>query len=51
VALGPTPGLATALSAQLHGMAATNGFEVGLVAGDLPELVAEVLTRSISDAL
>lgn len=35
-----------ALAAQVHGAAARRGHRIGLVAGDLPALVAEVLTES-----
>ncbi len=42
--LGPTE--AAALAAHVHGRAAEFGHRVGLVAGDLPELVARVLSKA-----
>ncbi len=44
LALGLEPFMAAGLGAELHGHAARRGHAVGLVAGDLPELVAEVLS-------
>ena len=40
---------AAACGAWLHGTAATRGLAAGLVAGDLPELVAGVLTELAED--
>ncbi len=44
LALGLEPFLAAGLGAELHGHAAQRGYTIGLVAGDLPELVAQVLS-------
>ena len=46
LALGLDPFLAAGLGAELHGRAAGLGRAVGLTAGDLPDLVAEVLSVS-----
>jgi NAD(P)H-hydrate epimerase len=43
LAVGLSPLLAAALAAHVHGRAAARGFAHGLVAGDLPDLVAQVL--------
>jgi hydroxyethylthiazole kinase-like uncharacterized protein yjeF len=43
VARGVDPHEAAALAAHVHGLAAARGRSQGLVAGDLPELVADVL--------
>ena len=43
---GLDPLTAAALGAELHGQASLLGYRVGLVAGDLPSLVAEALSRS-----
>jgi ADP-dependent NAD(P)H-hydrate dehydratase / NAD(P)H-hydrate epimerase len=43
LAQGLAPGPAAALAVHLHGQAARRGHRVGLMAGDLPELVAQVL--------
>jgi NAD(P)H-hydrate repair Nnr-like enzyme with NAD(P)H-hydrate dehydratase domain len=45
-ARGVEPFEAAALAAHVHGRAAALGPAEGLVAGDLPELVARVLSRS-----
>ena len=53
LARGLPPTEAAALAAHVHGRAAELGRRVGLLAGDLPELVAEVLSggeRRGSDA-
>ncbi|MGB7053103.1 MAG: NAD(P)H-hydrate dehydratase, partial [Acidimicrobiales bacterium] len=44
VARGVLPFEAAALAAHVHGQAARRGHAEGLVAGDLPELVAGVLS-------
>jgi NAD(P)H-hydrate epimerase len=44
LARGLDPLRAAALAAHVHGRAAARGFAEGLVAGDLPELVASVLS-------
>jgi len=44
LALGLDPFLAAGLGAELHGRAAARGLAVGLTAGDLPELVADLLS-------
>ncbi len=44
VARGVDPHPAAALAAHVHGRAAQRGRPVGLVAGDLPDLVADVLS-------
>jgi len=49
LARGLTPQAAAACGAWLHGTAATRGLAAGLVAGDLPELVAGVLTELAED--
>ena len=49
LARGLTPQAAAACGAWLHGTAATRGLAAGLVAGDLPELVAGVLTELSED--
>lgn len=46
---GLEPWLGTCLGAQLHAEAARHGRAAGLVAGDLPLLVAEVLSEVVSD--
>ncbi|HUR19021.1 MAG TPA: NAD(P)H-hydrate dehydratase [Acidimicrobiales bacterium] len=46
LAQGPAPLQAAALAAHVHGAAAGLGFERGLVAGDLPELIARWLSDS-----
>ncbi|MGA2530141.1 MAG: NAD(P)H-hydrate dehydratase [Acidimicrobiales bacterium] len=46
LARGLDPLRAAALGAHVHGRAAGLGFVEGLVAGDLPELVASVLSRA-----
>ena len=43
LAQGVEPALAAAMGAHVHGRAAQHGRPVGLVASDLPELVADVL--------
>ncbi len=48
LALGLDPFLAAGLGAQLHGRAAGRGSEVGLMAGDIPGLAAELLSRQPS---
>ena len=45
LARGVAPLEAAALGAHVHGRAASLGFEQGLVAGDLPRLVAEWLSQ------
>jgi NAD(P)H-hydrate epimerase len=40
---------AAALAAHVHGRAAASGALEGLVAGDLPALVAAVLSRALAD--
>jgi NAD(P)H-hydrate epimerase len=45
LAVGLPPIQAAALAAHVHGRAASKGHEHGLVAGDLPELVADVLSE------
>jgi len=47
LALGLEPFLAAGLGAELHGRAAMRGPAVGLRAGDLPDLVAELLSSPI----
>ncbi|MEZ5229250.1 MAG: ADP/ATP-dependent (S)-NAD(P)H-hydrate dehydratase [Acidimicrobiales bacterium] len=44
LALGLEPFAAAGVGAELHGRAASLGYRRGLVAGDLPELVARVLS-------
>ena len=44
IAAGAPAFQAAALSAHVHGMAGRRGHRIGLVAGDLPALVAEVLS-------
>jgi NAD(P)H-hydrate epimerase len=46
LARGADPLRAAALAAHVHGRAASLGHRVGLVAGDLPELVATWLSRA-----
>jgi len=46
LARGVDPLRAAALGAHVHGRAANFGFAEGLLAGDLPELVAAVLSRA-----
>lgn len=48
LAQGVPPGLAAALGAFVHGRAATRGPRVGLVASDLPPLVASVLSELVA---
>jgi ADP-dependent NAD(P)H-hydrate dehydratase / NAD(P)H-hydrate epimerase len=48
VARGMDPLTAAAVAAHVHGRAASLGSAQGLVSGDLPELVAEVLSRALS---
>lgn len=50
LAAGISPGFGAALGAELHGRAAMRGHRVGLVAGDLPELVAEYLSDTTGSA-
>ena len=45
LASGLDPAWAASLGAHVHGLAASRGLPRGLVAGDLPELVAEVLSE------
>ena len=45
LALGLDPFLAAGLGAELHGQAAARGRSVGLKAGDLPDLVAGLLSK------
>jgi NAD(P)H-hydrate epimerase len=47
LAQGVAPPEAAALGAHVHGRAAGHGREVGLVAGDLPELVADWLSGAV----
>ncbi len=49
IARGVPPREAAALGAHVHGRAAARGPEVGLVAGDLPELVSAVLSGAHPD--
>jgi NAD(P)H-hydrate epimerase len=49
LARGLAPGLAAALAAHVHGRAADSGPAEGLVAGDLPDLIAGWLTRETTD--
>ncbi len=44
LALGLDPFMAAGLGAELHGRAASSGYRTGLIASDLPELVAGVLS-------
>ena len=44
VARGVAPLEAAALAAHVHGRAGARGRQVGLVAGDLPDLVSNVLS-------
>ena len=46
IARGVAPLEAAALAAHVHGRAGARGPVEGLVAGDLPELVAEVLSEA-----
>ncbi|HLN04657.1 MAG TPA: NAD(P)H-hydrate dehydratase [Acidimicrobiales bacterium] len=46
MARGVDPLRAAALAAHVHGRAAASGFAEGLLAGDLPELVAAVLSNA-----
>ena len=46
LARGLDPFRAAALAAHVHGRAAGRGFAEGLLAGDLPELVAAVLSSA-----
>ncbi len=46
LAAGLAPHDAAAMAAAVHGAAAKRGRRVGLLAGDLPELVADVLTAA-----
>jgi hydroxyethylthiazole kinase-like uncharacterized protein yjeF len=46
VARGMAPLEAAGLAAHVHGRAATDGATEGLVAGDLPKLVSDVLSRA-----
>lgn len=48
LAKGLDPFLAAGLGAELHGRAASRGFAEGLVAGDVPDLVAELLSSASS---
>ena len=45
LARGTAPFEAAAAGAHVHGLAARSGHSVGLVAGDLPDLVADTLSR------
>ncbi len=45
LAAGLDPLLAAGLGAELHGMSSMTGRPVGLIAGDLPSLVADVLSH------
>jgi NAD(P)H-hydrate epimerase len=49
LARGLAPQAAAACGAWLHGAAGAQGLAAGLVAGDLPELVAAVLTGLVGD--
>ena len=48
LARGVAPRWAAALAAHVHGLAAHLGFGEGLVAGDLPELVAVVMSELVA---
>ena len=48
LARGVDPRWAAAIGAHVHGEAATRGFAEGLVAGDLPDLVAAVLSELVA---
>ncbi|HET6810034.1 MAG TPA: NAD(P)H-hydrate dehydratase, partial [Acidimicrobiales bacterium] len=48
LAAGLDPLWAAALGAQTHGLAASRGLPHGLLAGDLPELVAAVLSELLA---
>jgi hydroxyethylthiazole kinase-like uncharacterized protein yjeF len=50
LARGLGPLLAAALAAHVHGLAGERGLAEGLVASDLPRLVAEVLSQLCGDA-
>ncbi len=50
LARGVEPRWAAALAAHVHGRAARLGLGEGLVAGDLPELVASVLSTLVGAA-
>ncbi len=50
LALGLEPFRAAGLGAELHGRAAARGRAVGLKAGDLPDLVADLLASSEPDS-
>ncbi len=47
LALGLEPFDAAGLGAELHGRAAATGYSVGLVASDIPDLVAAVLSEQV----
>lgn len=49
LALGLDPFLAAGLGAELHGRAARRGRRVGLISGDLPDLVADLLSSAAAD--
>ncbi len=48
LALGLDPFLAAGLGAELHGRAASTGHRSGLIASDLPELIANLLSSSVT---